>query len=329
MDNMSREFGPENDREGVRVESGERESKRKIAIVVLGRGVGIRVEDPKLIKDSAEQMKIIEEVRSGRGDLIEPTGYLEKAVLKDPTKGDFGPEQHPKFNFPVDPAHEPRGTRYAGAMANIEATKVLIQKLANDSNRKLERIYFAAGRTPDMNEYAPEGWTQGMVLAKSLLKDGVEEELKDGGVIMVFEPENVNTWDDIVASFIDAQKQGCEEVMVVTVSLHQERTELMVREAMEGMIKVYGEKNVFNVRMVPSELLLLNNEEQFTKMRDAMFTRSRRRTKAERVTSNREKKGINQMMSGTYKSQWADGGKIHEFNKPVQEMTVEEVVNFR
>jgi hypothetical protein len=304
----------------------ERESKQKVAIVVLGRGVGVKTGSN------------LEEVRAGRGDLIEPTDYLESAVIKDFSKGNFGPEEHPEFNETVDIHHEPKNSRYAGASANVEATKVLVDMLAKDPGRKLEAIYFAAGRIPEMEGtvekpgYAPKGWTQGMVLAKNLLKNGVEEQLRSDGVKMVFEPNNVNTWDDIVASLKHAQESGYDEVYVVTVAPHLERTDLMVREAIKGMQQMYGEDDVFDVRMIPSELMLINDNEQFKKMSEAMFRdgrKSGRRTIGLRVTEQREQNGMKARKAGTYKSQWEDGGMIHDFNKPVQVMSVEEVVKFR
>lgn len=292
---------------GERNSNVEQERKRKVAIVVLGRGVGKNPSTGKL----------------------EPTGYLEKAVIKKPELGNFGPEQHPEINEPVDTQHEPRSSRIAGAKENVKAAEALIRTLSVDPRRKLDRIYFAAGRTPDMQAYAPEGWTQGMVLAKAMLQDGVKDDLQTQGVKMVFEPENVNTWDDIVATFKDAQKNGCEQVYIVTVGVHQERTELMVREAMEGMEQVYGSDKVFDVQMVPSELMLINDEEEFKTIKEGLFKKVSKSTTAEKVTRQREQRGIASMKSGTYKSQWEDGGKIAEFNKPVQEMTVEEVINFK
>jgi hypothetical protein len=288
----------------------ETDKKQRVAIVVLGRGVGVKPGSD------------LDKVRAGRGDLIEPTGYLERAVVSDPSKGDFGPEQHPVFNEPVEVGAEPTESRYAGAKANIEAAQEIVKAILGDKNRELAGICFAAGRTPDMKEYASEGWTQGMVLAKDFL-DGVPD-LTNSGIRFVFEPENVNTYDDLAASLLWAQKEGCSEVIMVTVGIHMKRTYLMTRAVLEGMRREFGEGNIPQVRFLASEpLVMKKGEERKAEVREVMESRGHN------VTLAREQRGVEQVKSGTYQSQWASGGKVHEFDKPVQVMSVAEVRDFK
>lgn len=288
----------------------ETEKKQKVAVVVLGRGVGI--------KSGAD----LNEVRMGRGDLIEPTGYLERAVVRDPSKGDFGPEQHPTYNEVVDIDAEPTESRYAGAKANVEAAQEIVKAILGEKNKELAGVCFAAGKTPDVMEYIPERWTPGMVLAKDFL-EGVPE-MEKSQVKMVFEPENVNTWDDLAASLLWAQKEGCSEIIMVTVGIHMKRTYMMAQEVLEGLRKEFGEDKVPQVQFLASEpLVVKKGEERKAEVRKVMESRGHN------VTLAREQRGIEQMKSGIYLSQWASGGKVHEFNKPVQVMSVSEVLNFK
>jgi hypothetical protein len=57
--------------------------------------------------------------------------------------------------------------------------------------------------------------------------------------------------------------------------------------------------------------------------------RAAQNTRGYVVTANREANGIRQFEKGDYKSQWTDGGKVAEFNKPVVSMTIDEVRAFR
>src|SRR3990172_4006650 len=238
----------------------ETEKKQKVAVVVLGRGVGI--------KPGAD----LNEVREGRGDLIEPTGFLERAVVRDASKGDFGPEQHPTYNEVVDVDAEPTESRYAGAKANVEAAQEIVKAILVDKNRELAGMCFAAGKTPDVMEYIPERWTPGMVWAK---------------------------------------KEGCSEVIMVTVGIHLKRTYMMAQEVLGGLRKEFGEDKVPQIKFLASEpLVMKKGEERRAEVRDVMESRGHN------VTLAREKRGIEQMKSGTYQSQWASGGKVHEFNKP-------------
>jgi hypothetical protein len=95
----------------------------------------------------------------------------------------------------------------------------------------------------------------------------------------------------------------------------------MTEEVLAGMKVALGEDHVPKVTYQPSEELLMDDK--------GGEIRKAQGTEAFRLTQEREQNGIKAMEAGTYKSQWADGGKVAEFNKPVQVMSVEEVRNFR
>lgn len=303
-----------------KVESVERESIKKVAIVVLGRGVRIGIYGPGGVVDEKRE-EIVDTVKIGDGSQLMPTGLLERVVKKVPEKGNFGPEEHPAMDWPVYPeTDDTDDVRYAGAEENVEAAEMIARKVLADPNKKLTEIYWAAGRTPDVDAYAPEGWTQGMVLAKKFVND-MGGEIQGRDIKMNFEPENKNTWDDLAASLLGAAKADVDEIVVVTVGVHMPRTEKMTEEVLAGMKVALGEDHVPKVTYQPSEELLMDDK--------GGEIRKAQGTEAFRLTQEREQNGIKAMEAGTYKSQWADGGKVAEFNKPVQVMSVDEVRNFK
>jgi len=289
----------------------------RVAILVLGRGVHIEVDPSLKRRDKEAQKQLIEAVKSGeRTDLLKPTGILEAAVPGKNYRQDIvgNPEQHPTFGWQVRRGvNEPKFSRYAGGLLNVMAAARIADKAIEDGP-SLEKIYWAAGRTPDLEEYAPPGWSQGTVLAKSFLGVASDDVLKSG-IKMSFEPENKNTWDDLAASLIDANKEGYDEVVVVTVGVHMARTYAMTQEVLEGM------KEHPDVVFRASEATLIGDGDWWPKVRKAVNTRGHDGTLA------REKNGLRAMKSGNYGAK-VTRDTIGEFEKPVVNMTIEEARDF-
>ncbi|MBI2596219.1 hypothetical protein HYW46_05810 [Candidatus Daviesbacteria bacterium] len=291
----------------------------KVSVVVLGRGVGIH--DKKLslrygAGSEQDRQSILEEIKNSKGRQIKPTRLIETAVLKTPEKGIFGPEEHPIFNKEADP--NAIDSRYAGANANVIAAVDVVGGIIDENKKELVGVLWAAGRTPDMLSYAPEGLTQGEVLARKFINH-VGIKVMGKNIQMVFEPENVNTWDDLICSLKWAEAQNSDEIIIVTVKPHMKRSKDMAEEVL-GEMRAEGLKIPKMDYVISEERLIQRNPRYLSlveKARDSL---------AYHATSAREHSGMVQRKIGTYRSQWQDGGnKIREYSKLVLVMTPEEV----
>jgi hypothetical protein len=308
---------------GRSAESAERLGVDKVAIVVMGRGIHIEADKILKKRDIASQEELIQAVRSGRTDLLKPTHLLEAVKPnRNYRQGDFGPEQHPAFGWKVRRGtNEPKFSRYAGAEVNVRAAAKICDEVIDGGGIPI--VYFAAGLTPDMKEYAPKGWSQGRVLAEYFL--GIaSDKVVNSGMLLALEPENANSWDDIVASYTDATERGVDKIVTVTVGIHVKRTYLMGEEVRTGMAQHMGDgESLPGMHIVASESVLRDDPAMWRDIRKAISSRGHD------ITLAREQRGIQAMKNGSYQSQWTDGGKVAEFNKPVQTMTVDELLAFK
>lgn len=291
-----------------------------IAILVLGRGVHIEVDRSLARRDKTAQCELIELVKSGkRVDLIKPTNILELAVPgKHYKQGVHGPERHPTFGWHVKTGKaEPMFSRYAGSILNVEATVKVANKLVKDS-APLQKIYWAAGRTSDMDLYAPPGWSQGIVLAKAFLNK-VSTQVKESNVSMALEPDNQDTWDDLAVSFLDAALEGYEEVIVIAVGVHIARSYRMIEVLTSKIEEFIGKGTMPHVTYVASEAMLRNDPAWWREIKKAAKSRGYK------LTMQRENHGREAMRNGTHRINSKD---IKTINKRVVNMSMSQVRDF-
>ncbi len=312
----------------------EPRSREKRAIIVFGRGVGVEVEDLNIARDEQKRQKVIDSVKSGaRVDLMKPTHVLEKAVVRDPSKGNFGPEDHPTFNWPVDVTarpnstwltEEPGNSRYAGAEYNVKAAAELVRQTLVDGKDPV--VFMAAGRTEDMKKWAPDGWSQGMINAKELVNHLINGTKGLERVTFVFEPENENSYHDAMVSLIGAQEMGCKEATLVTVGIHMKRSRILteeVRKGMENSDRFQGQEIIKVDYRASEPFVMKESEEKKAEVRVAA------ESLGHNVTLAREMNGVKGMKSGNYHSQYDDGSQVTSCNKRIDVMSVEEVRNFK
>lgn len=286
-------------------------SPRRVGMVVMGRGIHIQAT-PDLKNNSPEAEALMARLGSGEDlHLLEPTDVLEDAVIKDLTKPTLGPEEHPSIGWKVELGSEPQSSRYAGGQLNVDAAAIVADELVV-GGQKLEKIYFAAGRTPELN-FLPQDVSQGSVMAKAFLSKATDG-VKDSQAVIALEPENLNTLDDIAGSLKNAAESGLTDVIFITVGVHIPRTRFEVNEALVGIGRLMGEDRVPRVHFLSSEAVLRGSE-QWLKVNQIV-----RKSIGFKETLRREQKGVRRRRQPDYAPKWDKPEAIQNFNKPVVNM---------